>query len=150
MLCCAELYCTEWNCIFSHLVRSTPSKMKSYGFTKYYYTGDASKPSTQAEIKKNFKALLNEPYSQDSFCKNNALCTDNNIEILYDKGTGKKIVTTLTCFQRNHCRKNIVKKWHEVLFDTCALLVNSLLKCRHKTISVFSITKNEFGKAGRV
>jgi len=68
-------------------VRSTPSKMKSYGFTKYYYTGDASKPSTQAEIKKNFKALLNEPYSQDSFCKNNALCTDNNIEILYDKGT---------------------------------------------------------------
>lgn len=64
--------------------------MKSYGFTKYYYTGDASKPSTQAEIKKNFKALLNEPYSQDSFCKNNALCTDNNIEILYDKETGKK------------------------------------------------------------
>lgn len=62
----------------------------------------------------------------------------------------RKIVTILTCFQRNRCRKNIVKKWHEVLFGTYALLVNSLLKCRHKTISVFSITKNEFGKAGRV
>ncbi|XP_078371414.1 lactadherin-like, partial [Oculina patagonica] len=61
------------------------SKLKSLGLLKYFYKEDASDLNTQTEIKKNFKALLNEPYSESSFCKDNSLCTDNNIEILYDK-----------------------------------------------------------------
>ncbi|KAJ7363233.1 Asparagine-rich protein (ARP protein) [Desmophyllum pertusum] len=65
--------------------KSAPSKIKSLGLQKYYYKGDASNLATQTEIKKTFKALLNEPYSRSSFCKENSLCTDNNIEILYDQ-----------------------------------------------------------------
>ena len=63
--------------------------MKDLGLRKYFYEGDASDLDTQSEIKKNFKALLNEPYSESSFCKDNPLCTDNNIEILYDTDRGK-------------------------------------------------------------
>ena len=75
-----------------YIVRATPSMIKELGLTSFYYSGDASKPSTQTEIKRNFRALLNEPYSQDSFCKNNPLCIDSNIEIFYNTDTGRKIV----------------------------------------------------------
>ena len=66
--------------------------IKTLGLTKYYYSGDASRPSKQTEIKGNFKALLNEPYSRVMACKNNA-CLDSNIEILYDNETGKSRAT---------------------------------------------------------
>ena len=75
--------------------QSEPSLMKKRGLHKYYYSGDASKPFVQAEIKKNFKSLLNDPLGRPSFCENNPHCTDDNIEITYDKETGKSQVFSL-------------------------------------------------------
>jgi len=65
--------------------QSVPSKIKVLGLLKYFYKGDASNLASQVEIKRNFRALLHEPFSQPSFCKENSLCTDSNIEIFYDQ-----------------------------------------------------------------
>ena len=88
-----------WFCVLWYhiLVQSVPSKIKSLGLLKYFYKGDASILSSQVEIKKNFKALLGEPFSQPSFCNENSLCTDSNIEIIYDLEYGKNHSKTFNC-----------------------------------------------------
>ena len=73
-------------------VNVTPSRVKSIGLKSFFYGGDASLPSVQAEIKENFTASLKETYSEQRFCNVNPFCTDENIELIYNPLTG------ISCF----------------------------------------------------